>query len=233
MRKLIALVFAVGCGGGGAKYHVDDASLASLSMQEKQGIFAAQNEKNQAQAEMQQFQANYKNADHDVDVADNDYKSAKLQLDSAKLNLKSAEQASDVNRKQSAQREVQVAELGVKAADAKVDWLKKKRKWYDLSADAAEKHVAACDSRAELEKAKLAQQKGIRPDEKFDPMLFEQDYQEKSRKYNDAKLDADRLKPEVDGKEREYTTQQQAFDQSRGAAQGMNNGTGTGSAPRY
>ena len=50
MRKLMTLVLAVGCGGGAAKYHVDDASLASLSMQDKQGIFAAQNEKNQAAA---------------------------------------------------------------------------------------------------------------------------------------------------------------------------------------
>jgi hypothetical protein len=218
MRKLMTLVLAVGCGGGGAKYHVDDQSLASLSMQEKQGIFAAQNEKNQAQAEQQQFQAQVKNTEHDIDVADNDYKTAKLQLDTAKLNVKAAEQGGDVNRKQQAQRDVQIAELGVKAADAKVDWLKKKRKWQDASADAAEKHVAECDARAELEKAKLAQAKGIKPDEKFDPMLFEQDYQEKARKYNDARLDADRLKPDVDGKEREYMTQQQAYDQARSAA---------------
>jgi hypothetical protein len=217
MRKLMIPLFVLGCGGGGAKYHVDDASLAALSMQDKQAIFAAQNEKNQAQAEMQNFKAQERNTEHELDIADNDYKAAKLQLDTAKISQKSAEQSGDVNRKQQAQRDIQVAQLGVKAADAKVDWLKKKRKWQSYSADAAERHVAECDSRAELEKAKLAQARNIRPDEKFDPNLFEMDYQEKSRKYNDARLDADRLKPEVDGKEREYMTQQQAFDQARGA----------------
>jgi hypothetical protein len=221
MRKLIAVLFAIGCGGGGAKYHVDDASLASLSMQEKQGIFAAQNEKNQAQAELQQFQANYKNVDRDLDIAGNDLKSAELQKDSAKLNMKSAEQAGDINRKQTTERDYSVAQLGVKAAQAKVDWLKKKRKWLDASADAAERHVAECDARAELEKAKLAQQKGIRPDEKFDINNFEMDYQDKAKKHNDAKLDADRLKPEVDGKEREFMTSQQALDQARSNAMTM------------
>jgi len=215
MRKLMTLVFVVGCGGSSAKYHVDDQSLAALSMEEKQAIFAAQNEKNQAQAEMQNFQAQVKQTDHDLDIADNEYKTAKLQLDTAKINVKAAE--GDMNRKQQAQRDVQIGELGVKTADAKVDWLKKKRKWLDASADAAERHVAQADARAELEKAKLAQAKGIKPDEKFDPMLFEQDYQEKARKYNDAKLDADRMKPDVDGKEREYMTQQQAYDQARQA----------------
>jgi len=58
--------------------------------EEKQGIFAAQNEKNQAQAEMQKYQADAKNADRDVDVADNEYKTAKLQLDTAKMNMKNA-----------------------------------------------------------------------------------------------------------------------------------------------
>jgi len=220
MKKLM-MVFLFGCGGGGAKYHVDDASLASLSMQEKQGIFAAQNEKNQAQAELDSFKANLRNVEHDIDVADNEYKTAKLQLDTAKLNLKSAEQNADVNRKTSAQRDVQVAELGVKAGDAKIDWLKKKRKWINASVDMSERHVAAADSRAELEKAKLAQSKGIKPDEKFDPMLFEQDYQEKARKFNESKLDADRAKPDVDGKEREYMTQQQAYDQARSNAMSM------------
>ncbi len=222
MRKLyIPVLLAFGCGGGGAKYRVDDASLASVSMQEKQSVFDAQNEMNQAKAEHEKFKADHRNADHDVDVADNEYKTAKLQLDTAKLNKKSAEMGGDVNHKQAADRDLRVAELGVKTADAKVDWLKKKRKWIAESEDAAERHVAAADARAELEKAKLAQAKGIRPNEKFDPMLFEQDYQEKSRKFNDAKLSADRMGPEADGKEREYMTQQQAYDQARAASMNM------------
>jgi len=219
MRKLyIPMLMLVGCGAGSAKYRVDDASLASIPMQERQPIFDAQNEMNQAKAEVDKFKADSRNADHDVDVAENDYKTAKLSLDTAKLNKKSADMSGDINAKQKADRDVHVAELGVKAADARVDWAKKYRKWVSESQDAAEAHVAAADSRTELEKAKLAQAKGIRPNDKFDPMLFEQDYQDKSRKYSDAKLSADKLRPDVDGKEREYQTQQQAYDQARAAA---------------
>src|SRR5512138_1437578 len=99
----LLLFLVAGCGGGGAKYHVDDNSLATASVQEKQGVLAAQQEKEVAKTEQQKAEADLKNAENELDVAENEYKSAKLQLDTAKLNLKSAEQSGDVNRKSSAQ----------------------------------------------------------------------------------------------------------------------------------
>ena len=141
------------------------------------------NEKNQcAKTEQQKAEADLKNIDNELDVAENEYKTAKLQLDTAKLNQKTAEQSGDVNRKNQAQRDVHVAELGVKAADAKVDWLNKKRKWIKAQRDAADDHVAAADARVELEKAKLAQQKGIKPSEDFNVMNFETDNLKKQQK---------------------------------------------------
>lgn len=219
MRKalLLSLVMAAACGAGGAKYHVDDSSLASASVQEKQGVLAAQQEKEVAKTEQQKSEADLKNVDNELSVAENDYKSAKLQLDTAKLNQKAAEQAGDENRKQQAMHDLRVAELGVKAADAKVDWLNKKRKWIKSQRDAADDHFAAADSRCELEKAKLAQQKGIKPSKDFDVMNFESDNMKKQQQYSSSRMDADKMQADVDRLERDYQAQLASFEQAKGA----------------
>jgi outer membrane protein TolC len=218
MREMlvsVVLVAAVGCGGGGAKYHVNDNSLATASVQEKQGVLAAQQEKEVAKTEQQKAEADLKNIDNELSVAENDYKAAKLQLDTAKLNLKTAESAGDVNRKNQATHDVRVQELGVKAADAKVDWLSKKRKWIKAQRDAAEEHYAAADARYELEKAKLAQQKGIKPSDDFNVMNFETDNLKKQQKYSEARMDADKMQADVDRLERDWHAQLSTFEQAK------------------
>lgn len=204
-----------GCGGGGAKYHVSDNSLAAASVQEKQGILGAQQEKEVAKTEQQKADADLKSVDNQLSVAENDYKSAKLQLDTAKLNAKSAETAGDVNRKSQTAHDVKVAELGVKAADTKVDWLSKKRKWIKAQRDAADEHFAAADARLELEKAKLAQSKGIKPSEDFNVMNFESDNLKKQQKYSEARMDADKMQADVDRLERDYHAQQSSFENAK------------------
>ncbi|MDB4970308.1 MAG: hypothetical protein JWN44_5997 [Myxococcales bacterium] len=218
MRETLLSILVLGvaaCGGGGAKYHVNDNSLATASVQEKQGVLAAQQEKEVAKTEQQKAEADLKNIENEVDVADNDYKTAKLQLDTAKLQAKTAEQANDVNRKNQATHDVRVAELGVKSADAKVDWLNKKRKWIKAQRDAADDHFAAADSRYELEKAKLAQQKGIKPSDDFNVMNFETDNLKKQQKYSEARMDSDKMQADVDRLERDWHAQQAAFENSK------------------
>jgi outer membrane protein TolC len=221
MRKAllpVVLVAAVGCGGGGAKYHVRDESLAAASVQEKQGVLAAQQEKEVARTEQQKAEADLRNIENELSIAENDYKSAKLQLDTAKLNVKTAETSGDVNRKNQATHDLRVQELGVKAADTKVDWLSKKRKWIKAQRDAAEEHYAAADARLELEKAKLAQQKGIKPSEDFNLMNFETDNLKKQQKYSEARGDADKMQVDVDRLERDWHAQLSTFEQAKAAS---------------
>ncbi len=215
---LLGALFAVGCGGGGAKYHVSDNSLATATVQEKQGVLAAQQEKDVAQTEKQKAEADLKNIDNELSVAENDYKAAKLQLDTAKLQQKTAETSGDVNRKNQSMHDVRVAELGVKAADVKVDWLNKKRKWIKAQRDAADDHYAAADSRCELEKAKLAQQKGIKPSDDFNIVNFETDNMKKQQSYSESRMDADKMQADVDRLERDYQVQKQTFDQAKSAS---------------
>jgi outer membrane protein TolC len=217
-KALVLTLLAAGCGGGGAKYRVDDASLAQVSMQDKQPVFVAQTERDQAKAEQQKAQADLKQVSNDLDIAENDYKSNKLALDTAKLNQKNADLSGDVNRKNQASRDLHVAELGVKAADAKVDWLSRKRKWLKACADAAEEHWAAADSRLEYEKAKLAQSKGIRPSQDFNVINFETDNLKKQTKYSEARMDADKHRADVENLERQWQNHQQAYESAKSAA---------------
>src|ERR1700757_3178433 len=122
MRKalLCFVLSAAACGAGGAKYHVDDNSIAAASVQEKQGILAAQQEKEVAKTEQQKSDADLKNIDNELSIAENEYKSAKLSKDTAQLNVKNAQMSADVNRQSQSAHDLRVAELGVRSADAKV-----------------------------------------------------------------------------------------------------------------
>jgi len=218
MREMwisLLLVGAAACGGGGAKYHVNDNALATASVQEKQGVLAAQQEKEVAKTEQAKAEADLKNIENEVDIADNEYKSAKLQLENAKTMQKAGEQSGDSNRKAQSTHDVRVAELGVKSADAKVDWLSKKRKWIKAQRDAADDHYAAADARLELEKAKLAQQKGIKPSDDFNVMNFETDNLKKQQKYSESRMDADKMQADVDRLERDYHAQLSTFEQAK------------------
>jgi hypothetical protein len=215
-RSAAVLALSLAACSSGPKYKVDDQTLATIPVDQKQGVMAAQSEQNQAREEYRTADAMVNQTDRDLDVASNDYKTMKLSLDTAKLNLKSAEQSGDVNRKNQAERDIHVAEMGVKAADAKVDFLSKKKKWYKRNRDAAEAHQSSADSRVELEKAKLAESHGVKPSADFSVMNFETQSLERSKKYSEAKLDADKMKPDVDDLERKFKTLEEQYNGAKG-----------------
>lgn len=209
------LLGALGCGGGAAKYHVDDKALGDATVEERQGILAAQQAKEVARIEEQRTDSDLRNVERDLDIAENDKKTARLQRDNAKLMAKSAVTAGDLKRKDEAAHTMRVAELGVKAAEAKVDWLEKKRKWVKAQREAAEDHFAEADSRYELEKAKLVQKKGVQPTSSFNLFNFESDNLKKQQTYSSAKMEADRLRIEVEQLERNYQAQLGVYEQAK------------------
>ncbi len=221
MKKQQLLGFALGltlagCSSG-AKYKVDDASLASVPVEEKQGVLSANNDLAVARENKIKADADYRAASNDLAVAENDRKTANVTLDTARIKQKGAEQIADFNAKAAAGQEVEVGKLAVKAADAKVEFLAKRKKWFDRAVDAADAHVRCADTKKELEKARLAQAKGIRPTEKFDISQFEIEYAQQQKNYSDAQLQSDKMKPEVDNLERQYQLAQQTYDGARNA----------------
>lgn len=214
-RSMLAFGFGLfGCSST-PKYTVDDKMLASQTVQDKQGILAAENDHNQARAEQQKAEADLKSLDTDVGVANNERKSAKLQLDTAKLNQKSADRSGDLNRKSAAARDYQIADYGVKATDAKIDWLAKKRKWLKTTLEATGSRITATVAHRELEKAKLAHAKGIRPSEDFNINNFETEDTNKQRVYSETRQKADKLKADTDSLERAYQTQLQQWESAK------------------
>ena len=220
-RLILALSLSVAGCGGSLKHTIDDNTLASATPEERSSIRAVRDEGNGADDEFRSAQNEEKKAENDLSLAANELKSAKLAKDSAKLNRQGAEASGDLNRKNRADRDFTAADKAKDAADAKVEWLERRLKFTKRTRQAAEAHVDTIKARIELEKAKLAQAKGIRPSEKFNVMDFEQQSTEKQQKYNDARRDADEQKTIVDDKERRYITAQQGADAARSAAQGM------------
>jgi hypothetical protein len=210
----VATLAVAGCSSG-PKYKIDDSVFAQIPINEKQGLLQAEQEKSIARQEHQKAEADLKQIERELDIAENEYKMAKLGVENAESSKKLAEQSGDVNRKNAAERDLRVAEMGKKAAQSKVDWLEKKRKWAKACREAAEEHQHAADAKYELEKARLAQQKGIKPSEDFNVANFETEAMEKDKKYTEARLDAEKLRPEVDSLERTFMTQNEQYLSAR------------------
>ncbi len=216
MRTTILLsALALAACSSGPKYVIDEKLLASATTDEKKGMFSAQNDLNVAKAEQLQAKNDLDNCERDLDIASNEYKTAKLQKDTAKLQLDGAKASGDANRKNQAERDLHVAEMGVKAADAKVDWLEKKKKWLKRTRDAADYHVSSAQARYELEKAKLVTAKGMKPSPDFNIMTYETQDLESSKKFSEARLDADKTKADVLDLERKYQERNQQYTEAK------------------
>lgn len=211
---LVAALLAAGCSSG-PKYKIDDSVFAQIPVQEKQGMMMAEQEKSIAKQEYQKSEADLKQVERELDIAENEYKMSKLGVENAESSKKLAEQTGDVNRKNAAERDLRVSEMGKKAGQAKVDWLEKKRKWIKREREAAEAHQKSADAKFELEKARLAVQKGIKPSEDFNVATFETQAMERDKDYTEARLDAEKLRPEVESLERNFMTQNEQYTNAR------------------
>lgn len=221
MRRFTPITFVVAtlagaCGGGGPKYTITDQTLASISVQEKGGVLQAQQEQNVAKEEQNKANSDLKAAKNELDIVENEQKSAKLKLDSAKLSTTAANQSGDLNRKNQAIKDQRLAELNLKMYDAKVKWVEAKKKYYDALADAAEEHGHAAASKVELEKARLASQKGIKPTEDFNLANYENQNMEKQRKWDEARGKAEQKRMEVERYASQYSLIQQQWNSENG-----------------
>ncbi len=209
---------AIGCGGGGAKYKVDDVALANIPLDDKKPIFAAEHEVSVAKAEQAKAQADARDVDGQIDIADKEEEQAKLETQKAKLAVDQAEKSHDMNRVSLAQKDLRTAETGERAASAKTDWLSKLKKWHKQLADVGEAHVAAAQSKVELEKARLAAAKGIKPSDDFKLDDFAGDYARRTKDWQEEQKDADQIKAQVDKLEQTYNDLRQQFANLRAPA---------------
>ena len=187
-----------GCGGHTAKYKFDDVALASVPMSDKQAIFAAEQEVSVAKAKRQAAEADVRTTEHEVELAKLEREQAKLATQTAKLEMDAAEKSHDMNRQGPASEHKRLADLGERAANAKVDMLDQKRKWQNELVEVTDAQIDAAVSHVEVEKAKLAAAKNIRPTKDFNPEVFTADFDKRTREVDDEKREADEKKEKLD-----------------------------------
>jgi hypothetical protein len=177
--------------GGGLSYKVDDATLDAVPSSERQAVFDARRDVEIAQGEKRTAANLLDSLERDRDIADKEKQQAQLEIEKTNAELEAAVQAKDENRHGAASHGKEVAALGMKAAEAKLDWLSQKKDWLKSTRTAAEAHLAAAEARVEFEKAKVAKQKGLKPSDDFDPGKFESQWKDKSSDWESAKKDAE------------------------------------------
>ena len=205
MKRSAIMVFASGlmlvgsgCGGHTAKYKFDDVALASVPMTEKQPIFAAEQEVSVAKAKRQAAEADVRSTEHEIDLAKLEREQAKLTTQTAKLEADAAEKSHDMNRQAPASDKKRLADLGERAATAKVDMLDQKRKWQNELVEVADAQIDAALSHVEFEKAKLAAAKNIRPTKDFNPDQFTADFEKRKREVDEEQKEADEKKEKLE-----------------------------------
>jgi hypothetical protein len=166
---LVSLV-VIACGGGNEDTRpgplatrIEMMHIAAIDTSEQQGVLAMQNDWNKAQAENAKAQADYDAITSQLTVVRNDREKAKLQVSSAVSNKNAAAASNDTNQINAAEKEVRTAELGVKAADARIRYYEAYRAYLLRHWRYTEENMYWREAQFELAKAQLAQKHNKAP----------------------------------------------------------------------
>jgi hypothetical protein len=127
-----------------------------------------------------------------------------LEIEKANAAQESAIQQRNENLSAAAHHNRDAADLGVKVAEQKLEWLDDKKDWLKAARDAAEAHVAAAQAKVEFEKAKLAQQKGIKPDGDFSVGNYEDQWKDRDGDWQSAKKKASSAEKDAKSSEKKW-----------------------------
>jgi hypothetical protein len=165
-----ALLFVIGCGGGGGeskakplKSRYDDALLIQVAAEQRAAADAARATWQKAVDEHRKAEADYNEVNNQMSVVKNDKKAADLKLDSAKSMKKSADSTNDANKMNAAQKDLRSAELGKKAAEARVKYYEAYRNFLKKHKRFTEEQMYWRESQYELAKSQVGQANAIRP----------------------------------------------------------------------
>ncbi|HEY2902929.1 MAG TPA: hypothetical protein VGL59_20265 [Polyangia bacterium] len=192
MKKLTMLLLAVaaaGCGGG-MKYKVDDATMDAIPSSDRQPVFDARRDLEVSQGDRRTVANQIEEANRELDIADKERQQAQLEVDKATSDQDAAIKSLDENRANAAKHNKEVADVGVKVAEAKIEWVNQKRAAYKQAAAAADAHIEANNAKIELEKARVAKSKNIKTASPLDVSDFESQWKDKNSDYESAKKDA-------------------------------------------
>jgi hypothetical protein len=218
---LTVAIAASACGGasepgpGPLKHHLDETHVAKLGMDEKQAMLAAQTEYHRAKAEKMKAEADLEDLKTKLELARNEKKQAEISKESASTKKDAANDSGDTTRMNAAMRDDRVAELGMRAADQRVDTLEAKKSWLDKQLRYTEENTYAAEAKYELAKAKLAREHNISP-LGFAYQAYVDQQEDRSRRAQRAKLIADRQREKWQSEEKDYQAKKAESDHARG-----------------
>ena len=161
------MIALLGCGGGGGetkakplKVRYDEALLVQVATEQRTAADAARTTWMKAQDENRKAEADYKEVDGQMSIVKNGKKQAELELSNAKAMKKQA--GADANKQNQAENDMHTAELGKKAAEARIKYYEAYRaflkKWIRFTAE----QMYWRESQYELAKSQVGQAAGLR-----------------------------------------------------------------------
>jgi hypothetical protein len=216
----LCLIFLVGlsaCASGGLKYTVDDNLLGQAPVIERQGMLEAQGELSAARGERQKLSSEMQENEKALAQAQGEQKQCDANCDKAALEQKQAGQGADISAANAANRNRLITEACSKVAEAKVVFLGKRQKALQAQLRAADRHIVAAQTKNELEKAKIAQAKGIKPSSDFQLSHFETQNEGAQQAWQAQKNEADALSTDADDAEKEWKDAEKRWQDLKGA----------------
>lgn len=204
-----------GCGGG-LKYTVDDAAMDTVPADERQGVSAARKEAEVAENERRKAETQLEALDRDTDVAKKEREQAELEIEKSVAEQEGAKVSRDENQANSAAHHKDMADMGLKVAEAKLDWLSQKKDWLKQARVAAESHVEAAKARVEYEKAKVAEQRGIKLSTDFSPSDYEDQWHSRKSDWDSERKDAESEEKDAKKKEDQWRELADKYQKLRG-----------------
>lgn len=167
LKLFVFACLAIGCGGGGGeskpkplKIRYDEALLVQVAAEQRTAADAARATWQKAQDENRKAEADYNEVNGQMNIVKNDKKSAELKLSNAKEMKKQA--GADSNKQNSAENEMRAAELGKKAAEARLKYYDAYRnflkRWMRFTAE----QMYWREAQYELAKSQVGQAAGLR-----------------------------------------------------------------------
>ena len=200
---LLVPLMASGCGGSSGRRPgpltttIDEAKLATVTMDAKTDMLNKQNEYHIAKAAFQKASEDEKSYKHKEELAKNEKKKADIETESAKTKVTAAKASGDKESMNSAMSSMHSAQLQHDIADAHLDVARTQTKYLESAKNLSEEKMFWAQSKFELAKARLAVSNKVEPAE-FSIGAFELQAKDRESRVASASKRTSALKKEAD-----------------------------------
>lgn len=167
-----ALLAGSACSSG-ARYKVDDATVADLPMSDKGELLQWQSNRDLAKGELDKARADAHTAEHEIVTAQTERGQAKLASQKLVSDIDLAKPRRDTALLGQLQNELGVAQLAQSAAETRVRLCKQQHEVNEAKIEAAKTHVSWAEAGIEQARARLVIRHGRLPSANFEVGMFD------------------------------------------------------------